>query len=443
VLSSDAKAKQAQDQLDNLHHGRIALEMGIGECQFRSFDGDVFHAVYQQVGKPVGSRCGVEIMEQLILFTDGPVDRLAQFLSKLIELSEKSEEGRFICYTWNIENCYWREESKIKSRPMQSVVLPNALKQRLVNDMEKFLSPRTQDFYNRNGIPYRRSYLFYGVPGTGKTSLVQALAGNFHRSVCFLLPTHPKMTDDSLREAINQIPDDSIVVFEDIDALFSSGRQNRVAHSNLTFSGLLNALDGISNPNGQIFILTTNLRDQLDHALLRNGRVDMHVEFGYAIPEQMEQMWCNFYPDAAALASSFSQGVQNRLEEHKLQITTSALQHFFVTQMDSSAEEALEQLDSIIVDILNNSSQAMLAAATTPTATLSGNVDHNNDSNDDGNNNAETNVGNDKVDEGEVVNEDKKVKNKKKKSPRFWKKRRAEKKAASKAQSNESVEEKA
>lgn len=343
---------------------RIMLQVGNGTTKFRSFDGEELTVVAQSVGKPVGGGCGVDWMKNLIVFTEGPIEKLASFLSQLVERSEKSEEGKFTCYTWNIEHSYWREETKIKSRPLQSVVLPIALKTRLVNDLEKFLSPRTKDFYTRNGIPYRRSYLFYGVPGTGKTSLVQALAGHFHRSVSFLLPTHPKMTDDSLREAINQIPDETIVVFEDIDSLFTSDRANRVAGSSLTFSGLLNALDGISNPNGQVFVLTTNLRDNLDHALIRNGRVDMHVEFGYAVAEQMEMMWTNFYPDASHLATRFSAGVQQRLQAHNLKLTAAALQHFFVAQMDSTAEEALEQLDTIVGDVLQNSSSGMLAEAT-------------------------------------------------------------------------------
>eukprot|EP01039_Chlorochromonas_danica_P007371 gene7371-8154_t len=362
VLPSKASGEFSLDC--EMRFGRIALQMGHGQCSFRSFDGEVFHAVYQQIGKPVGSDCGVQVLQNLILFSDGSVESLARFLSRLIELSEQSEEGRFICYSWHVEHSYWREETKIRSRPLASVVLPSSLKNRLVTDLEKFLAPRTKDFYNRNGIPYRRSYLFYGIPGTGKTSLVQALAGHFHRSVSFLMPTHPKMTDDSLREAINQIPDDTIVVFEDIDALFSADRENRVSGSALTFSGLLNALDGISNPNGQVFVLTTNLRDHLDSALIRNGRVDMHIEFTYALPEQMELMWTNFYPEAGHLAGAFSAAVTSCLEKEKIQVTTAALQHYFVTQMDATAEEALSHVSELVRDVRQNSSSAMLAAAT-------------------------------------------------------------------------------
>lgn len=371
---------------------RVMLNIGYGEFAFRSNTGEKMFAVHQHQGDPVGTSCGAKLLSSLVLFSDESIEVLGEFVSWLVDKSEETDEGSFTCYGWHIRHHYWRMEAKIRSRPMDSVVLPQATKQLLVRDIEKFLRPSTQEFYNRNGIPYRRSYLFYGVPGTGKTSMVQALAGYFQRSVCYLMPTHPEMTDDSLRDAMNRLPDDAIVVFEDIDALFSKARENKVTRSALTFSGLLNALDGIGNPNGQIFVLTTNLRDELDHALIRNGRVDMHVGFSYATAEQMEMMFRNFYPEAAASASVvadaaddaaavdsvlkqqqnlpqlFAERVVALLAKHQLQVTTSGLQHYFVSQMDASAEEAAQNVNLIVAAIQQNSSQEMLAAAATAAA---------------------------------------------------------------------------
>jgi chaperone BCS1 len=178
------------------------------------------------------------------------------------------------------------------------------------------------------------------------------------------MPTHPKMTDDSLKEAINSLPTETIVVFEDIDSLFSKDRSNKISSSALTFSGLLNALDGIGNPKGQIFVLTTNLRDQLDQALIRNGRVDLHIEFTYADSEQMETMWTNFYPEAAHLARNFSNNLQGLLRSERLQITTANMQHFFVTQMDYSAQEALDNVSSIVDEVKLNSTELVKASRT-------------------------------------------------------------------------------
>merc|ERR1711920_1139120 len=85
--------------------------------------------------------------------------------------------------------------------------------------------------------------------------------------------------------------------------------------SDLTFTGLLNALDGVGRANGQIFILTTNYRDRLDSALIRNGRVDVHVEFTNAGDEQICEMFRRFYPrDVEDSAKQFVEGLRAALD---------------------------------------------------------------------------------------------------------------------------------
>lgn len=346
---------------------RVSIEVGLGSFKFKPLsnnDADVLYAIHQTIGAPVGTYRDAQIYRNLILQTTSEVSVIAKFLSDLLDMHDKNEVGTFQCFNWSICSEYWRKQATISARPMESVVLPSSTKNRLIKDLERFLSPSTESFYNRNGIPYRRSYLFYGLPGTGKTSMIQALAGHFKRSVSYLMPTHPKMTDDSLKEAVNSLPAETIVVFEDIDSLFSKDRSNKISSSALTFSGLLNALDGIGNPKGQIFVLTTNLRDQLDQALIRNGRVDLHIEFTYADSEQMETMWSNFYPEATHLARVFSDNLQRLLQSEKLQITTANMQHFFVTQMDHTAQEALDDVRSIVDEVKLNSTEVVKVSRT-------------------------------------------------------------------------------
>ena len=103
----------------------------------------------------------------------GKVSELAEFLSDLVEESERAREGVFPCFGWHIKYQYWKKETSCRARPLSSVVLPPVTKDKLVTDIQHFLSPETSAFYLQHGIPYRRSYLFYGLPGTGKTSLVQ------------------------------------------------------------------------------------------------------------------------------------------------------------------------------------------------------------------------------------------------------------------------------
>merc|ERR1712196_548725 len=112
---------------------------------------------------------------------------------------------------------FWRRGPSVRARPLDSVILPRKLKRELIADLTEFISEDTEQYYSTHGIPYKRSYLFYGLPGSGKTSLIQALAGHFARNVCYVHPTHPLMTDDSLRAAVNEAPPNSVIVLEDID----------------------------------------------------------------------------------------------------------------------------------------------------------------------------------------------------------------------------------
>ena len=52
--------------------------------------------------------------------------------------------------------------------------------------------------------------------------------------------------------------------------------------SRLSFSGFLNALDGVRSQEGQILFMTTNHKERLDPALLRPGRADVHVKLNLA-----------------------------------------------------------------------------------------------------------------------------------------------------------------
>src|SRR6266403_1903520 len=65
--------------------------------------------------------------------------------------------------------------------------------------------------------------------------------------------------------------------------------------SSVTFSGFLNALDGVASGEERIIFLTTNHIDRLDPALIRPGRVDLAPSVDDAVPEQARTLFTNFY----------------------------------------------------------------------------------------------------------------------------------------------------
>jgi len=185
-----------------------------------------------------------------------------------------------------------------RKRPIQSVILDAGIRERIVHDVKDFLG--SQQWYVDRGIPYRRGYLLYGPPGSGKSSFIQALAGDLNFGIALINLSERGMTDDKLADLLTKLPPRSLLLLEDADAAFRNRRQmdeDGYSGGTVTFSGLLNALDGVAAGEERISFLTTNHIDRLDEALIRPGRVDMTVRIGEASRYQAAEMWDRFYGD--------------------------------------------------------------------------------------------------------------------------------------------------
>ena len=55
--------------------------------------------------------------------------------------------------------------------------------------------------------------------------------------------------------------------------------------------------------------MTTNHKEQLDPALLRPGRADVHIEFNHASMKQIERMFLRFNPGSELLAQQFAKKI--------------------------------------------------------------------------------------------------------------------------------------
>ncbi|KAJ5577680.1 uncharacterized protein N7459_006644 [Penicillium hispanicum] len=213
----------------------------------------------------------------------------------------KSHEGKTTIYnSWGTE---WRPfGNPRRKRPLESVVLDEGVKERVVEDVEDFIS--SASWYHDRGIPYRRGYLLYGPPGTGKSSFIQALAGELDYDIAILNLSERGLTDDRLNHLLTIVPNRTLVLLEDVDAAFSNRRVQSDADgyrgANVTFSGLLNALDGVASAEERIIFLTTNHVDRLDEALVRPGRVDMTVRLGEVTRYQVGRLWDRFYEELDA-----------------------------------------------------------------------------------------------------------------------------------------------
>lgn len=212
-------------------------------------------------------------------------------------LSVKAHEGKTAVYS--ARGMEWAPlGDPRKKRPLDSVILDEGVKESIVADVEDFISK--QQWYVDRGIPYRRGYLLFGPPGSGKTSFIQALAGKLDFSVAMINLSERGLTDDKLAYLLSALPERSLLLLEDADAAFVNRRQrddDGYSGASVTFSGLLNALDGIAAGEERIAFLTTNHPDRLDPALIRPGRVDMMLRIGHATRFQAAQMWDRFYSE--------------------------------------------------------------------------------------------------------------------------------------------------
>ena len=241
-------------------------------------------------------------------------------------------------------SCWWQNEGLKRARPADSVVLVEGQMDSILTDVQKFLMPSTKKWYIKHGLPHRRSYLFYGPPGTGKTSTIRVIASTFKLNCFFLSMTSCQFSNQLLVDALGNVNPNSLLILEDVDALFNMDRKNDQTPS-LTFSGLLNALDGVVSVDGILTIMTTNHLERLDPALVRGGRVDRRFFFDGPRYQQVEDLFRSFYPDAKpSIYKLFAKSVMERSSNSELR-SLATLQQLFIHHRESTAEECVEGLD--------------------------------------------------------------------------------------------------
>jgi chaperone BCS1 len=227
---------------------------------------------------------------------------------------EKDAEHRVHIFLADTTYSCWRWNGARQKRPMSSIVLQPGVKDMLFADCKDFLA--SESWYAERGIPFRRGYLLYGVPGSGKTSLIHSLAGELGLDIYVLSLSAKGMSDNTLATLMGLVPSRCIVLLEDLDAAFTrsvsrdatstgtptvptqkeSSNNNESDGSTLSLSGLLNSLDGVAAAEGRLLFATTNHIERLDPALSRPGRMDVWVNFTYATKWQAEGIFKCFFP---------------------------------------------------------------------------------------------------------------------------------------------------
>ena len=150
--------------------------------------------------------------------------------------------------------------------------------------------------------------------------------------------------DNSLNPFIEKfnasISFDRKLILEDIDCLFSHCRESK---TNVSFSTILNTLDGFACKNRLITFMTTNHKDRLDHALVRPGRIDYIFELSYAKRSQMLEMFKSYFPE-----SDIFENLYQHIKSKK--ISTAAFHKFLFDNRDNTDilnSQSLQLLDDL------------------------------------------------------------------------------------------------
>lgn len=138
-----------------------------------------------------------------------------------------------------------------------------------------------------------------------------ALAGGLGLDIYVVTLSSPTMTDETLRQLLNTAGTRSVLLLEDVDAAFVDRTAAAGAASGtLTFSGLLNAIDGVAAQEGRLLFMTTNHISRLSNALIRPGRVDVRYFLGPATSQQARDLFVSFYRDLPHLPLQQQRGSQ-------------------------------------------------------------------------------------------------------------------------------------
>lgn len=199
----------------------------------------------------------------------------------------------------------------------ETLALEPKKKKDIINDLMTFT--KSKDYYKKIGKAWKRGYLLHGPPGTGKSTLIAAMANLLEYDIYDLELTAVKDNTD-LRKLLIDTSSKSIIVIEDIDcSLDLTGQRQEKKEkdedkeekdpikkkaeaekekkgSEVTLSGLLNFIDGLWSACGteRIIVFTTNYVEKLDPALIRRGRMDKHIELSYCRFEAFKVLVNNY-----------------------------------------------------------------------------------------------------------------------------------------------------
>ena len=250
---------------------------------------------------------------------------------------------------------YGNEKKKVT---FNDVAGNEAAKQDLSEIVDFLKNPKK---YERLGAKIPRGVLLAGEPGTGKTLMARAVAGE--AGVPFFSISGSEFAEMFVGVGASRVRDlfgkakknaPSIIFIDEIDAVAHKrdARGGAGREDEQTLNQILVEMDGFDNDTGVIVMAATNRVDMLDKALLRPGRFDRHVNV--TLPERKDRVEIlkvhfknkpvaeDVKIDALAAKTAGSSGADLANIANEAAITAARLDHKEITNADIT--EAFERV---------------------------------------------------------------------------------------------------
>lgn len=323
------------DRDKNKYNLQLKLDYGIHNISYNEFNIELNYS--RDHTTPCATADNLQFYE-ILLISCSSNEGLKNFIEAARASNANPERNdKLICRILKSGGA-WGILSKLAKRPTDTLFMDVDLNN-ILKDIQTFFND--EEDYIKHGVPFKMNFLFYGIPGTGKTSLIYTIASHFNLDVAILNITRD-LDDNTFTRAVTHLPENSILVLEDIDALF----MDRDSKCGVSFSTVLNVLDGMIKKHKLLTFLTTNYKDRLDSALKRSGRIDYELEFNYATKKQTQDMYRHFFDDKYDDFIKFTK---------KLKYTTSDLHKFLFKNRKVS--NIMENIDEF-VEIINRNKES-------------------------------------------------------------------------------------
>jgi len=280
------------EENNDIDSNRIKMSLRTGRIGIKFNDG----IIYYSIQKSIKFFTINEIITQIkfvSLSSNIGENHINEFANYIIEKIESNDINYIKIFSY-IDGDGWNNNGKIPKRNISNIYMDTKTKNEISELIANFYSSKYKERTTRLGIKPSLTILLEGPPGVGKTSMITALASKYNKSIS-TFQISPNTSNNDISLAFRYIRNNSWLIIEDFDSIFHASGQRELSNTSITFSTLLNVLDGHQRKPGLVVFLTTNKGHMVKGVIDRPGRIDRRFSFRKLEKPYILQMIQNFF----------------------------------------------------------------------------------------------------------------------------------------------------